>query len=85
MGYTNGKDQQAAAYPAPAPPPPPPLEPAPIAAPAETAPTELGQVLSPSQTNTFIECPAQWYFKYLVGLPEPATGSLGRCPLIRRK
>ena len=37
---------------------------------------ELGEVLSPSQVNTFLTCPAKWYFRYLVGLNEPATGSL---------
>lgn len=36
----------------------------------------LGEVLSPSQVNTFLNCPAKWYFRYLVGLSEPATGSL---------
>lgn len=36
----------------------------------------LGEVLSPSQVNTFLNCPAKWYFRYLVGLREPATGSL---------
>lgn len=41
-----------------------------------TATTELGEVLSPSQVNTFLNCPAKWYFRYLVGLTEPATGSL---------
>lgn len=37
---------------------------------------ELGEVLSPSQVNTYLTCPAKWYFRYLLGLTEPATGSL---------
>ena len=37
---------------------------------------DLGEVLSPSQVNTFLNCPAKWYFRYLVGLRERATGSL---------
>lgn len=37
---------------------------------------ELGAVLSPSQVNTFLSCPAKWYFKYLRGLPDPKTGAL---------
>jgi putative RecB family exonuclease len=36
----------------------------------------LGEVLSPSQVNTYLTCPAKWYFRYLVGLSEPATGAL---------
>jgi RecB family exonuclease len=36
----------------------------------------LGELLSPSQVNTYLTCPAKWYFRYLVGLSEPATGSL---------
>ena len=37
--------------------------------------TDLGEVLSPSQVNMFLNCPAKWYFRYLIGLSEPATGS----------
>jgi CRISPR/Cas system-associated exonuclease Cas4 (RecB family) len=37
---------------------------------------ELGELLSPSQLCTFLNCPAKWYFHYLVGLAEPATGAL---------
>ena len=37
---------------------------------------ELGELLSPSQVNTYLTCPAKWYFRYLVGLSEPATGAL---------
>jgi CRISPR/Cas system-associated exonuclease Cas4 (RecB family) len=36
----------------------------------------LGEVLSPSQVNTYLTCPAKWYFRYLIGLSEPATGAL---------
>ena len=36
----------------------------------------LGDLLSPSQVNTYLTCPAKWYFRYLVGLSEPATGAL---------
>ena len=38
--------------------------------------TTLGELLSPSQVNTFLSCPAKWYFRYALGLKEPATGSL---------
>jgi putative RecB family exonuclease len=40
----------------------------------------LGELLSPSQVNTYLTCPAKWYFRYLVGLSEPVTGAvaLGR-------
>jgi RecB family exonuclease len=37
---------------------------------------KLGELLSPSQVNTYLTCPAKWYFRYLVGLSEPATGAL---------
>jgi CRISPR/Cas system-associated exonuclease Cas4 (RecB family) len=36
----------------------------------------LGEVLSPSQAKTFLECPAKWYFKYLRGLPDPKSAAL---------
>ena len=36
----------------------------------------LGELLSPSQATTYLTCPAKWYFRYLVGLSEPATGAL---------
>jgi len=36
----------------------------------------LGETLSPSQATTYLACPAKWYFRYLVGLSEPATGAL---------
>jgi putative RecB family exonuclease len=37
---------------------------------------ELGELLSPSQVNTYLTCPAKWYFRYLAGLTEPVTGAL---------
>ena len=37
---------------------------------------KLGEWLSPSQVNTYLTCPAKWYFRYLVGLSEPGTGAL---------
>lgn len=30
-------------------------------------------VLSPSQVTQFLHCPAKWYFRYLLDLPEAAT------------
>ncbi|HEY4961014.1 MAG TPA: PD-(D/E)XK nuclease family protein [Terriglobales bacterium] len=36
----------------------------------------LGEALSPSQVNTYMTCPAKWYFRYLIGLSEPTTGAL---------
>jgi hypothetical protein len=36
----------------------------------------LGESLSPSQVTTYLACHAMWYFRYLVGLSEPATGAL---------
>ena len=38
--------------------------------------TALGERLSPSQVNTFLSCPARWYFRYALGLAEPPTGTL---------
>jgi CRISPR/Cas system-associated exonuclease Cas4 (RecB family) len=35
-----------------------------------------GEVLSPSQARTFLSCAAKWYFRYVLGLREPKTGSL---------
>ena len=36
----------------------------------------LGELLSSSQVSTYRTCPAKWYFRYLVGLSESATGAL---------
>jgi len=42
----------------------------------EVAVTEvLGESLSPSQVTTYLTCPSKWYFRYLIGLGEPATGT----------
>ncbi len=41
-----------------------------------TVTVEPGAVLSPSQVNCFLECPAKWYFKYLLGLREPLNSNL---------
>ena len=38
--------------------------------------TTLGELLSPSQVNTFLSCSAKWYFRYALGLAEPPTGAL---------
>jgi hypothetical protein len=36
------------------------------------AATMPGELLSPSQVSTFLGCAAKWWFKYGVGLPDPA-------------
>ena len=38
----------------------------------------LGNLLSPSQANQFLNCSARWWFKYGAGLPDPKGGSLVR-------
>ena len=38
--------------------------------------TTLGELLFPSRVNTFVSCPAKWYFRYALGLVEPPTGTL---------
>lgn len=38
-------------------------------------PAKLGEVLSPSQVRTFLDCSARWWFKYGLGSPEPKTSS----------
>jgi len=52
------------------------------AIPPAAAPTikneTLGDILSPSQANTFLNCSAKWWFKYGLGLPDPKGGSLVR-------
>ena len=50
-------------------------------APAPAPPTKnetLGEILSPSQANTFLNCSAKWWFKYGASLPDPKGGSLVR-------
>ena len=53
----------------------PPLPSLPIPQVEEECP-DLGMVLSPSQTKTFLTCPARWCYKYLQGLADPPTGAL---------
>ena len=36
----------------------------------------LGESLFPSQVNTYMTCPAKWYFRYPIGLSEPTRGAL---------
>lgn len=59
------------------------LSPAPAPAPERapqpdtyTALVEPPAILSPIQVNTFLECPAKWFYKYLLELPTPMTSSL---------
>jgi hypothetical protein len=40
------------------------------------ADTELASVLSPSQVRCFFDCPARWWFKYGLQLPERKNSSL---------
>jgi RecB family exonuclease len=44
------------------------LESAPVVSPA--------QVLSPTQVRCFMDCPARWWFKYKLKLPDPPNGNL---------
>lgn len=32
--------------------------------------------MSPSQAATWLDCPARWYYRYALGLPEPASAAL---------
>jgi RecB family exonuclease len=41
-----------------------------------SAPEKLGDVLSPAQVRTYLDCSARWWFKYGLFLPEPKTSSL---------
>ena len=38
--------------------------------------TTLGELLSPSQVNPFLSCPAKGYFRYALGIAEQPTGTL---------
>jgi hypothetical protein len=38
--------------------------------------TGVADALSPSQVRAFTDCPAKWFFKYPLGLPDPPTSSL---------
>src|SRR5215471_2553814 len=37
-----------------------------------------GEILSPSQASTFLSCSAKWWFRYGLGLPDPASGAAVR-------
>lgn len=50
---------------------PPPF--APVAALAAAAPAERTPRLSPSQVNTIMDCPAKWWYKHALRLPDPMT------------
>jgi CRISPR/Cas system-associated exonuclease Cas4 (RecB family) len=39
-------------------------------------PTELAEVLSPSQVRCFMDCQVRWWFKYGLRYPDPSTGNL---------
>jgi len=41
-----------------------------------TTQTELGEVLSPTQTRAFLDCSAKWWYRYGLRLPEPKSSSL---------
>ncbi len=43
---------------------------------AQVADTEIAPVLSPSQVRCFLDCPARWWFKYGLQLPERKSSSL---------
>jgi RecB family exonuclease len=68
--------------------PPPvstPVDTPPASTPVDTPPAvvparneTLGDVLSPSQANTFLNCSAKWWFRYGAGLPDAKGGSLER-------
>jgi hypothetical protein len=40
--------------------------------------SDLGDVLSPSQCRTFLDCSARWWYRYGEGLPDPGGASLVR-------
>src|SRR5271166_6221118 len=49
------------------------------------APTnDLGAVLSPSQVRTFLGCPAKWWYKYALGLPDPPGASFVRGRVVHK-
>ena len=52
--------------------PPPPAA---AALAAAAAPAAAAEVLSPSQVIQFLHCPAKWYFRYFLDLPEPTTAA----------
>lgn len=56
--------------------PPVALTKVPSPCPTAVADTELASVLSPSQVRCFFDCPARWWFKYGLQLPERKNSSL---------
>src|ERR1019366_4051294 len=44
----------------------------------------IADVLSPSQVRTFLDCPARWWYKYGLGLPDPKGSSLVRGIVVHR-
>jgi RecB family exonuclease len=40
------------------------------------AATAVTRALSPSQLTTWLDCSAKWFYRYLLGLPDPPTSSL---------
>jgi hypothetical protein len=45
---------------------------------------ELGEVLSPSQVGTFLDCSAKYWYKHGLGLPDPAGASAVRGQVVHR-
>jgi putative RecB family exonuclease len=37
---------------------------------------ELATILSPTQVSMYLDCAAKWYFRYVVGLPDPKNANL---------
>lgn len=51
----------------------------------DPAPTnDLGALLSPSQVRTFLGCPARWWYKYALGLPDPPGAPFVRGRVVHR-
>jgi hypothetical protein len=44
----------------------------------------VADVLSPSQTNGFLDCSARWGYKYITKLPDPPGGSFVRGKVVHR-
>ena len=52
--------------------------------PAPAPVSQIADVLSPSQVRTFLDCPARWWYKYGLGLPDPKGSSLVRGIVVHR-
>jgi hypothetical protein len=48
------------------------------------ATNDLGALLSPSQVRTFVGCPAKWWYKYALGLPDPPGASFVRGRVVHK-